>query len=1108
MDEDNVRHEIIQFRREEIADLTSMPSAQDQPEMFVQRRPFHQRLARTCLFTIAGFALLIGALWIAVTTIGSSGFASDQLRARVEQLVHQATGPDLKSSIGPARLTLSGAELLALDLDQFDLVRPADGFNILQAEHLTFGLKIWPLLLGQVELASARISGARISVDQLGGQGPGLMAKLLDNRGLVDPDRLAPEAFATLDQFVAVMRRSSSDEIKLQDIVLQTAGGQNPDLTIRDATMARGVDAFTLEGVAEVAGVAYTFDGSISAAADGRTNTFNLKIADASTDDAAPAAMSLEFSGDRGVAGSPERLLTALSLRQKTLDFGKNGVVSGDVDIQARVTQGEGKIEIERADINVGRSRYLFTGAIAPMPDDEAAPAYKFELVSNDSVIAPEDSTEPAMLTSIRLAGSYDPKSSTLDVNDIRARASTGEAAGRAALVFTEGLSPAVSLNIKVAGMSVAQVKQLWPWVAAGSARRWMMQKFFGGTVREGEVRYEVAAGKIDDGKPETEDEVSGRFVIEGSRFDTAGVMPPVRDAVGAVQFRGSRIDVSLEQGKAYMDSGRMVNLSEGTLLIEDVRANPLIGRLSMKMAGNADAMAEIASFEPIDALRRIDLKPEDFSGTVEGRVDADIPLQRGVDRETLDWGVSLAYKNLALAKPFDGQLISDADGTISLEPEKAVVSAKAKLNDIPAELDLVLPLGDADLQARRDITLVLDDKTRAAMAPGLDALISGTLRVKVDATPGQDRRMEADLTQTKLSIPWAGWAKGAGVAAKASFVLAGTPGNREIRDFKLTGKSFGASGSISLANGSFQSASFNNVAFNAQDDLAISVKRQGRAFAVNVTGSSLDGRALIKRMTEGKATSEKGDAPVTLSAAVGSVAGFGNETLKDVKITYRGGSTSIAARTAGGAPVSMDDAGNGGQRRISATTGDAGSMLRFLNVYGRLEGGTLKLTLAGENALRGKIDIRDFQIVNEPKLASVVSTPAGDGRSLNQAVKTNIDTSRVQFARGFAELDKSATSLKVKNAVLRGPVIGTTFEGTVYDGDNRMDLSGTFMPAYGLNSIFGDIPVLGAFLGNGENGGLIGVTYRLRGDAKSPNLDVNPLSVMAPGIFRQIFEY
>jgi hypothetical protein len=122
--------------------------------------------------------------------------------------------------------------------------------------------------------------------------------------------------------------------------------------------------------------------------------------------------------------------------------------------------------------------------------------------------------------------------------------------------------------------------------------------------------------------------------------------------------------------------------------------------------------------------------------------------------------------------------------------------------------------------------------------------------------------------------------------------------------------------------------------------------------------------------------------------------------------------------------------------------------------------------------------------------------------------VRKDIDTSRVQFERGATRIDKGNGYLKLDNGVLRGPMIGTTFQGTLYDKNDRMDMTGTFMPAYGLNRIFGEIPLVGAILGNGRDRGLIGVTYKLEGPVKSPQLQINPLSVIAPGIFRSIFEY
>src|SRR5690606_9206173 len=112
-------------------------------------------------------------------------------------------------------------------------------------------------------------------------------------------------------------------------------------------------------------------------------------------------------------------------------------------------------------------------------------------------------------------------------------------------------------------------------------------------------------------------------------------------------------------------------------------------------------------------------------------------------------------------------------------------------------------------------------------------------------------------------------------------------------------------------------------------------------------------------------------------------------------------------------------------------------------------------------------VDARDFWVVNEPRLSSIVSTPPqGDSRSLNQAVRGEIDTSRVHFERGFSRIVKGTGSLELASGILRGPLIGMSFQGTLYDAQGNMALTGTFMPAYGLNRIFGEIPLIGQILG------------------------------------------
>jgi hypothetical protein len=70
------------------------------------------------------------------------------------------------------------------------------------------------------------------------------------------------------------------------------------------------------------------------------------------------------------------------------------------------------------------------------------------------------------------------------------------------------------------------------------------------------------------------------------------------------------------------------------------------------------------------------------------------------------------------------------------------------------------------------------------------------------------------------------------------------------------------------------------------------------------------------------------------------------------------------------------------------------------------------------------------------------------------------------------------------------------------------MELTGTFMPAYGLNRLFAELPLIGYILGNGRDRGLIGLTFKLTGPFDQPRLFVNPLSIIAPGVFRNIFEF
>ena len=83
-------------------------------------------------------------------------------------------------------------------------------------------------------------------------------------------------------------------------------------------------------------------------------------------------------------------------------------------------------------------------------------------------------------------------------------------------------------------------------------------------------------------------------------------------------------------------------------------------------------------------------------------------------------------------------------------------------------------------------------------------------------------------------------------------------------------------------------------------------------------------------------------------------------------------------------------------------------------------------------------------------------------------------------------------------------PVRWVTASGSFELNTDNADFSGTLVPAYTVNSLLGNIPVLGNLLVGGEGEGVFALTYSVHGKADQADVQVNPLSALAPGFLRR----
>ncbi|RWE74114.1 MAG: hypothetical protein EOS81_36585, partial [Mesorhizobium sp.] len=328
-------------------------------------------------------------------------------------------------------------------------------------------------------------------------------AALRNENGLVDPEKVSAAAFASVNDALDAVREDSIRQIDLHNVEFELPDtGLVKRVTVTSATVAQtGTGRMQFSYDADVDGRHATLTATATRDATARriaSLDANIEIEGAGTSgeggstEAAPAAdgarlgsIALQLSGSEASGDSPSRLAASLSLTGSVLDLDERGLLPLDVDADATLMAGSNKISVDRLLIKNGRSSFDFAGSIGPKPAAAGEePAYRYDLTSDGSTLAPSESPEPALQFLARIAGVYQPKSRKLVAEQIGVRSGgSGEVLGAATVAFVDNGPPGVSLSLNVHDMPVSHVKQLWPWFSARNARLWVLGNLFGGTV-------------------------------------------------------------------------------------------------------------------------------------------------------------------------------------------------------------------------------------------------------------------------------------------------------------------------------------------------------------------------------------------------------------------------------------------------------------------------------------------------------------------------------------------------------------------------------------------------------------------------------------------------
>jgi len=867
--------------------------------------------------------------------------------------------------------------------------------------------------------------------------------------------------------------------------------------------------------------------------ADGRLNHgfFRLK-GNASLDINAVRAVEADESH---ASKLPPSFDVRLQMADSQAEIGAYPATSAPLYLHASYQHDSGRIILlPQSLLTFGSLKLPLQGFFAPLTFDalsglsanDIQGKYHFEVRAEQAQVEPEESPEQALVFSARLNGYVAPAQQVLSLDGLTLTTQNGAfITGQGDVRFGAG-SPGLGLSLQTSHIKISEAKQLWPLAIAPDARRWVLSHIMGGAMRDVRLDVNLPAGFYQNGRsayPLTEKEVSITAVLDGFKTYLAGDLPPLQNVTATLVLRGLKTTIQAETAQINIKDERL-DLYEGAVVITRRQGQTALLESDFTLSGAVPPVAELVSLHPINAHKKLSFSAQDMGGTLTARVDLSFPLIKGLSASDIDWHIATDFSDFSAPSPLDQTIeVARAAGHAHIDSQSFDVTMKALLNTIPADISLSgKTAASASLETEK-ITLFVDDALRDRLMPALKTFISGPVQIDVGTKRDGVRTLRADLTQTVLHVPWLGWKKEAGIAANVTFSFASVKNPAKeikINDFLLQGKDIQLAGSMLFAGGALQQLDFSRANLHRGDDMALFLRKSGTNYQINVVGKSFDARSLISGFHSLTSTSENKGVALGLDARIKQVQGFHATDLHEVNIKLKrdlqGSQTmSVDATTSSGGKIEVHFDRQGRETTLKVKGDDSGTLLRFMNYYDKIHGGQLALNLVTDGngtmggAMMGSLSLRDFSVVDEPKLARIVLSPTTKGgRNLNDVVKKKINPSQIHFERAFAQITRGENFLILDNAIVSGQTVGVTFQGIVYDAAGDIAMTGTFMPAYGLNRLFGDVPGIGALLGNGRDRGLIGITFKINGKAKEPQITINPISAIAPGIFRQIFEF
>jgi hypothetical protein len=656
------------------------------------------------------------------------------------------------------------------------------------------------------------------------------------------------------------------------------------------------------------------------------------------------------------------------------------------------------------------------------------------------------------------------------------------------------------------------RLAQYWPPGMAKNARDWVTGHLAGGKVNAGRIAAKLTPDMVAGTARLGRDAIKLDFTFEGMTVDYLPPMSKMTDGKGIANLDADVFTLNLESARV----GR-IESGPGSVKITGLQDRDQFADISNIARGTSADVLALIDQKPLGFPSKLGIKPSGVGGSGEVRFRLRFPLLVNLKTDDIVVNADADLKDLSMGGLLGRYDLSQGQMKLRVDTKGLEANGTAALNGVPLQIGWREEFSArAPITARYALKGRIDEAQRKALGYPLAPYIDGPAEasLEIEERRGGETAIggEFDLREATIAVADAYLLKPPGMPATGRTQIRTRTGQPvqfdviELASAAMTGKAkatLNADNSwsaeidqLKVGEGPQQGDAHGRIAFAANGDAQIAL-----------TGRRYDLRPFVQALFDENTPPGTVKPRMTLAlrfdeARIDDTLELRNMALNAQRAPTRMERVSLAAgfHTRGGLTLDVAPALNG--RNLKLVSDNAGAVLQFLGISD-MQGGTMDVSGRYDDTLptqplTGRMTLRNVKAVRAPFLARLFGAASFAG------LGALLSGEGITFETGDIPFQERDGILTIQPSRLSGPQLGISLEGHINQHSDTVNISGTAVPAFVLNTMLGKIPLLGDLL---VGDGIIGVNFAVSGPKTDPQFTVNPLSAIAPGFLRRLFQ-